>query len=200
MQKATDVFLRHGRSVSMDRLAAEADISKVTIYKYFASKDALFLACTEDCLVRIMPRFDELTSVDLLVYPTLRVAIETVSLSYVDALAGPTYLALRSMIWAEAEHSSEMAQLWSHHGPITLIDQAHRLLSGLVEAGLLRIDDMDLAVLEIAVIVHGPGTLHALLGTALTPERSQRLIRHGVEMYLTAYATAPLDTPLASLL
>ncbi len=40
---ATDVFLRHGYlGTSMDEVAAQARVSKQTVYKYFADKESLF--------------------------------------------------------------------------------------------------------------------------------------------------------------
>src|ERR1700742_4043870 len=42
---ATDVFLHHGfLGTSMDEVAARAAVSKQTVYKQFASKEALFIA------------------------------------------------------------------------------------------------------------------------------------------------------------
>lgn len=48
MEKAEELFLNYGYSrVSMEQIAGEAGISKMTIYKYFPSKDDLFIAVME---------------------------------------------------------------------------------------------------------------------------------------------------------
>lgn len=44
LQKAEVLFLKYGyKSVSMDHIAQEANVSKMTIYKYYPSKDTLFI-------------------------------------------------------------------------------------------------------------------------------------------------------------
>lgn len=45
LQKAEALFLKYGyKAVSMDQIAKEAGISKMTIYKHYHSKDDLFIA------------------------------------------------------------------------------------------------------------------------------------------------------------
>jgi TetR/AcrR family transcriptional repressor of mexJK operon len=45
LDAATEIFLRHGYlGASMDEVAARAQVSKQTVYKQFASKEALFIA------------------------------------------------------------------------------------------------------------------------------------------------------------
>ncbi|WP_158595444.1 TetR/AcrR family transcriptional regulator [Galactobacter caseinivorans] len=193
---ATEVFLEHGGSVSMDRMAAEIDVSKVTIYKHFGSKLALLFACIEHRLDISVEFFNSLGGSGLAAYPTLRVAFESMTYQWIEALAQPGYLSLRTMVYSEALRSPEIAQLWAERGPSTANRLAERLLKGLVKAGLLKIDDMELAVIEISTVMLGPDLLRAQLGRPPTPELTQRLVKHAVEMYLTAYATVPMDAPL----
>lgn len=49
LRAAQNLFYRHGiRAVSVDAIAAEAETTKVTLYRLFDSKDALVAACLED--------------------------------------------------------------------------------------------------------------------------------------------------------
>lgn len=44
MKKSNELFFKYGyNGVSIDRIAAEAGISKMTIYRYFSSKEELFI-------------------------------------------------------------------------------------------------------------------------------------------------------------
>ena len=49
LRAAQNLFYQHGiRAVSVDAIAAEAETTKVTLYRLFESKDALVAACLED--------------------------------------------------------------------------------------------------------------------------------------------------------
>ena len=53
LQGATRVFLQHGYAgTSMDRVAAEAGVSKQTIYSHFQDKEGLFTALIERITTR----------------------------------------------------------------------------------------------------------------------------------------------------
>lgn len=44
MEKAEELFMKYGyKSVSMDQIASEAGISKMTVYKHFSSKEDIFI-------------------------------------------------------------------------------------------------------------------------------------------------------------
>src|SRR5258707_4162867 len=52
---AKDVFLRHGfEGASMDGIAAAAGVSKMTVYRYFRSKEELFAGVIQDLCERII--------------------------------------------------------------------------------------------------------------------------------------------------
>ena len=52
---AKDVFLRHGfERASMDGIAAAAGVSKMTVYRYFRSKEELFAGVIRDLCERII--------------------------------------------------------------------------------------------------------------------------------------------------
>jgi AcrR family transcriptional regulator len=66
IEKAEELFLRYGyKAVSMDQIAKEASISKMTIYKHFQNKDDLFVAVLLDLTDFHMQKIKE----ELLVIP-----------------------------------------------------------------------------------------------------------------------------------
>lgn len=50
VRAARELFLREGFGVGMDTIAAEAGVSKVTVYNHFGSKEALFTAVITSAL------------------------------------------------------------------------------------------------------------------------------------------------------
>jgi AcrR family transcriptional regulator len=62
LQGAMEVFLRSGYvGTSMDRVAAEAGVSKQTIYSHFGDKEGLFSALMEQVTIQ---RFQDLFSAE----------------------------------------------------------------------------------------------------------------------------------------
>lgn len=65
IQKATDLFLKHGfKSVTMDAISDELGISKKTIYLHFKNKTALVKQCTYSIMERITTGIDAICSLD----------------------------------------------------------------------------------------------------------------------------------------
>lgn len=61
MEAAARLFRRQGiAATTMDEIAAEAELSKGTLYLYFANKDELFLAVASQKIRLVLTRFDEL--------------------------------------------------------------------------------------------------------------------------------------------
>ncbi|WP_051179354.1 TetR/AcrR family transcriptional regulator [Nocardia concava] len=59
LDKATALFATHGESVSMADIAAAADIGRATLYRYFASRDALLEAMATAALTELRQRLTE---------------------------------------------------------------------------------------------------------------------------------------------
>uniref|UniRef100_B0T952 Transcriptional regulator, TetR family n=1 Tax=Caulobacter sp. (strain K31) TaxID=366602 RepID=B0T952_CAUSK len=60
MRAATDLFYEQGvRAVSIDDIVAAADVTKPTLYRLFASKDALLTACVAADSIRLCAELEE---------------------------------------------------------------------------------------------------------------------------------------------
>jgi AcrR family transcriptional regulator len=122
LQGAVQVFLRLGYAgTSMDRVAAEARVSKQTIYSHFQDKEGLFKAIMERMTIR---RFQaEFHTATLHGEP--EVLLRQFAETYLNKIVDEDYLALFRVIFAESVRFPELAKLYGR----TVIQQGRQLMS-----------------------------------------------------------------------
>ena len=110
LKGATRVFLQHGYAgTSMDRIAAEAGVSKQTIYSHFQDKEGLFTALIERVTTRQL-RID-FGSEPFQGEPTI--LLRRVSQWYVSRMGDQEYVDLLRVVVAESARFPELAQLYT---------------------------------------------------------------------------------------
>lgn len=72
--------------VSMDQVAQEAGVGKPTLYRYFASKDALFLAVFERALDELEARLDDVLADELTTARRLSLMVRVIAPTFRDHL------------------------------------------------------------------------------------------------------------------
>jgi AcrR family transcriptional regulator len=110
---ARRVFLSQGYiGASMDHIAAEAGVTKQTVYRYFPSKEALFLA-----MLRFgrgdgpAPFLAELDGEDT------RAALERFALGFIETHLSENHLATLRLLVAEGPEAPELARSFYVYGP-----------------------------------------------------------------------------------
>lgn len=190
---ATEVFLKSGYlGTNMDEIAALSRVSKQTVYKQFASKEALFVeivtSMTDQAgdLVR-----DEVADLDrggdvaeyLLDYASRQLTV----------VLTPRLMQLRRLVIGEVGRFPELAKVLYERGPQRAMAALTAVFRRLSERGLLAIDDPPLAASHFNwLIMSAPLNQAMLLGDAAIP-RPAALRRHaaeGVRVFLAAYGTA----------
>jgi len=142
---ATELFLRKGYlGTSMDDVAAEATVSKQTVYKHFSDNDQLFaeivLATTDQVegLVRMVSTALETTT-------DLQTDLGELARQFLTTLVRPKLLRLRRLVITTADQFPEIGRSWYEQGferaLATLATQFERLS----ERELLCVDDPLLA-------------------------------------------------------
>lgn len=122
LQGAIRVFLHSGYAgTSMDRVAAEAGVSKQTIYSHFQDKEGLFTALMERLTIR---RFQTILGTD-----TLQGEPETLLRQFAEVflnqIADEQYVALLRLIIAESVRFPELAKLYGQ----TVIQKGRQLVA-----------------------------------------------------------------------
>jgi AcrR family transcriptional regulator len=122
LQGAVRVFLQRGYAgTSMDRVAAEAGVSKQTIYSHFQDKEGLFRALMERMTIRRFQAVFHTATLQGEPEVLLRQFAET----YLNKIVDEEYVALFRVIFAESSRFPELAKLYGR----TVIQQGRHLVS-----------------------------------------------------------------------
>ena len=185
-EAANRLFSRRGfNGASMDAIAAEADVSKPTLYRYFNDKESLFFATLQMLL-------EQLPSPEALVlerHGPLRNRLTGIAHDALRLGTGPLMASLHSMLSLPLEFASYRANdLWDanfrpYHDAMQLLLQAER------DAGVLDVPDVARAACHFFSLIAGEPMMRIFLaGEAPIREReAQAHIHAAVEVFLRAY-------------
>lgn len=188
LDAALKVFAATGfTGATMDAVAAEAGVTKPTLYSYFPSKESLFQAMMlgkRDLMLDVFEHPSEQGMVaDLLVF----------AWAYADTVMRPEMLSLARLIIGEVQRFPEIGRAYQASGPDHLLRGIMRYLDGQRLAGRLVFDDAELAAQDLwGLILSAPRTQALYMPDAL-PDRAtlDRYITNGLRVFLKAYSTRP---------
>lgn len=123
LQGAIRVFLQEGYArTSMDRVSAEAGVSKQTIYSHFQDKEGLFKALIERLTIAC---FQSIFCIEKL-QGEPAILLRQVAEIYLTKVAdNPDYLALLRLIITESQNFPELAKLYTQ----TVVQRGRQILS-----------------------------------------------------------------------
>jgi TetR/AcrR family transcriptional repressor of mexJK operon len=185
----TAVFLRRGyESTSMDLIAAEANVSKQTIYKHFHSKEELFKAIITDMTQTLFAPM----SMPEAAKSTPRRLLQSFAHDFLDLMLRPSSLALYRLIVAESARFPELGAALYAVGAARLIAMLADYLRWETGNGRLAVDDAERAAEQLIGMLTGRLQLRALLNVRETPTKAQLKghAEHAVSSFLTLYAPA----------
>jgi AcrR family transcriptional regulator len=174
---------------SVDAIAAEAGVSKRTVYSHYGDKETLFLSVVRETYARMLARITEI--VERTVWDTdvpfaLTGCVTEITRSIVRA---PERATLTRLLIAEAPHFPALIDLL-HDRAVTPIIAAP--LARLGRAGLLAIGDPAQAAEHLAALTFEQVNTRSLMGTVpLSEEETTHLIVGGVRVFLRAYSEPP---------
>ena len=181
LRGATAAFMEHGfGGTRMDAVAALAGVSKMTVYRYFESKEALFAGVIADMCSNIID--DSLAAV--LVDRPPEEALRAFGRRMLAIIFSPEAIALHRIVVAESKRFPQLGSLFYEGGPQGSIAVLADYLTRHARHPSLRVGDPWRAAEEFLEILRGYTHLRLLLGIEGAPsageltERVERAVAH----------------------
>ncbi|MGH8791728.1 MAG: TetR/AcrR family transcriptional regulator [Stackebrandtia sp.] len=197
MTAATEHFLRRGYvGANVDEIAAEAQVSKRTIYNVIGGKEQLFREMLADALASA-ERFSQEVSSALGATDDAESELREVATRLAGAVLGGPIVRLRRLLIGEAERFPDLAKDYYARAPSRVMATVAEGLRRFHERGLLHVDDCELAAEHFAFLVMGASLDRALFETSTPPPAAadvEARARAGADAFLRAYRSAPRGT------
>ena len=181
LDAALRVFIARGfEAASMEGIAREACVAKLTLYRHFETKEQLFVDVARRAQLSVRERLGAMVDRGLPLDEVLR---EIISRLY-DGYTHPEYLAVLRMVIAEAGRFPKLGR--------AMLDDSREVSEPLVEylqqlkdRGQIDIDSPSDAVTQICGLAMGAGRY-----VLTTPSRRAASRRHAVESLVTLFTRA----------
>jgi len=189
LEAAKRLFPQHGyEGTSMDAVAAEAGVSKLTVYSHFGDKDSLFREALRESCRQALPDsiFEGSTG-------PLRERLLAIAHAHARAVTDPAAIGTWRAILGDCRQGNpRLGQLLWEEGPARVRAKMERFLVVASQRGEIEVDDPGRAAGQFLALLKGD--LHAmrLLGCVPCQEAFEREViataEAAVEMYLRAYS------------
>ncbi len=190
LQAARNLFLQSGYDgSSMDAIAAEAKVSKLTVYRHFSDKETLFAAAIE-----VQSNFKLPTSLfDLAEDTPITQALYTLACSYLEFIRSKDTLEMLRLVVSITAKAPAQTQLFYNAGPRRSLAETARFLQQAQDQGKLYIPNVKIAAEYFLSGLNGGAHYRRLLGVndvAVGQDHatSEEYIQEVVKRFVRAYA------------
>jgi TetR/AcrR family transcriptional repressor of mexJK operon len=190
LEAAKRMFVAHGfDGVSMDQIAAEAGVSKLTVYSHFGDKESLFGEAVRAHCEQGMPTrlFEPAPGVPL------RERLTTIGRAFFAMIMTPEAVAGHRILCSPQVATSNMPNVFWEAGPQRVQQAFAALLERRIAAGELEIEDPGRAAAQFFTLLKGEPHAQAVFGYCCGGHRDSpdAHVDAVVELFLRAYSTAP---------
>lgn len=187
LEAAKRLFVDGYERVSMDQIAAEAGVSKLTVYSHFGDKDSLFAEVVKSHCEQQLPTELFEFAPDM----PLRDRLMEIAQAFFRMVSAPEAVAGHRIMCSPQIADSHLPQMFWEAGPARIHRAFAALLGRRVAAGELAVDDLDRAAGQFFTLLKGE--LHAQLVFGCGRADCSEASVHGhleatVDMFLRAYA------------
>ena len=171
---ARAVFMALGfGGASMDAIADRAGVSKMTLYRYFESKEALFAGLIEECCAKILKQDPGVPLEGL----APRDALRHFGTQLLETVYAPETLALHRIVLAEVNRFPELGRLFYRSGPERNIQAVATYIENYMPDKHAPSRDSRKCAEEFFELVRGYTHLRLLLAIEETPDADARAVQ-----------------------
>ncbi|MNP08303.1 putative HTH-type transcriptional regulator YfiR [compost metagenome] len=193
LEAAKNLFLSNGYDgSSMDAIAAEAGVSKLTVYSHFTDKETLFSAAVKAKCAEQLP--------ELLFELSADASIESVLLnigrSFHQLINSRESVELHRVMVAMANQDPKLSRMFYEAGPLQILQEMTALLTQANQAGKLRIDQPLHAAEHFFSLIKGGYNFRLLIGCCPPQEgeEAERHVQEVVELFIRAYSPSKAES------
>jgi TetR/AcrR family transcriptional regulator, mexJK operon transcriptional repressor len=186
LNAAERAFFAQGFSAAtIEGIAADAGVSKVTVYGHFGDKETLFEAVITREVEQIKAAVAQLVS------PKSSLEQNLIDLGevFIGFVFSARIINFDRLIVAEAVKNPALAKRFMTAGPHQTARLLETIIAKGVETGALYVPDLSKAAEDLAGLWFGMCKMEAQMGllTSMPPAAISARVRHGVEVFLRAY-------------
>ena len=190
LEAAGNLFIRHGLSrVTMDTVAREAGVSKLTVYNHFGNKDQLF-----ETVIR--SKCESYMRDDLLAEMDGRDPLNELRVlgqAFVNIIYDDEALAMHRTVMSESRNNQKIARLFYRSAPERVFEQMEAYLGNLERFGQYHFPDVHRAADIFFSLFQGDTHMRTALGIDPKPRQAalEKLARDNAALFLKMFATQP---------
>jgi TetR/AcrR family transcriptional regulator, mexJK operon transcriptional repressor len=188
---ALRLFLRDGyERTSVDAIAAEAGVSKRTIYNRYGDKESLFLSVLRDTYSTMMVTFREIVDKHLGDVTDIQQDLTAFALEVARSMTtAPDRIALVRLIMSEAPYFPSLVR--AEQGATTMHGNVTGCLARLAREGRLAITDPSQAAEHLIALTINQINARTMFGVIpVSDGEVERMITAGVAAFVRAYRPA----------
>lgn len=186
LEGARTVFMRDGfEGASVDDIVREAGVSKATLYSYFPDKRLLFLEVAKtECRAQSDAAVAQVEATE-----DLREALTSAAKRMSRFFMSDVGMQVYRIVVGESQRFPELGREFYQAGPAQVRSVLKQFLQCAMDAGKLKIDDLELAVDQFPELCKAGLHLELAIGlrSSVTEKEIDRVVDGAVDVFLCKY-------------
>ncbi|UVE16725.1 TetR/AcrR family transcriptional regulator [Pseudomonas sp. LS44] len=190
LEAAKTLFLRNGfDGSSMDAIAAEAGVSKLTVYSHFTDKETLFSAAVKAKCEEQLPEL----MFELIDGVPMETVLMNIGRGFHALISSGESIELHRLLVTLGSQDPTLAKMFFDAGPQRVLHEMEHLLAKVHASGQLQISKPLNAAEHFFCLIRGGVNFRLLAGCGeqLSPSEAEEHVQEVVELFIRAYHPRP---------